>query len=303
MKPMHFTFDTIIIGGSYAGMSAGMALGRSLRNVLIIDSGKPCNWQTPHSHNFITQDGKTPTEIVTAAKAQVLQYPTVKFVNGLVTGILKKDAGFLVSTVANETFSTKKLLFATGLSDHMPAIDGFAECWGISVLHCPYCHGYEVRGEKMGIIGNGDAGFELCRLISNWSEKLILFTNGESTLTSEHIDKIRKHNIEIEERKITRIHHTDGKMRSVLLEDQSEVQLTALFARPQFSQHCDIPQRMGCELTEHGFIKTNDFLQTTVRGIYAAGDNMTMLRSVSSAVATGARAGVFINKELIDESF
>src|SRR5688500_13765689 len=260
MKIMNPDFDVIIIGGSYAGLSAAMTLGRSLRKVLIIDSEKPGNRQTPHSHNFITQDGKTPTEIVTAAKAQVLQYPTVKFMKGLVTDVLKKDAGFLVSTATNETLSTKKVLFATGLSDHMPPIDGFAECWGISVLHCPYCHGYEVRREKMGIIGNGDAGFELCRLISNWSEELILFTNGKSTLATEQMQKIRKHKIEIDERIIIRIHHTDGKMRSVLLDDHSEVQLTALFARPRFTQHCEIPERMGCELTEQGFIKTNDFL-------------------------------------------
>ena len=143
-------FDVIIIGGSYSGLAAGMALGRALRQVLIIDSGKPCNEQTPHSHNFITQDGKTPKEIATLAKQQVEKYETVKFLSGLATTGTKTEVGFNIQTSAGETFSSKKIIFATGVKDIMQSIDGYAECWGISVLHCPYCHGYEVRNERNG---------------------------------------------------------------------------------------------------------------------------------------------------------
>src|SRR5687767_10565291 len=131
-------FDVIIIGGSYAGLSAAMALGRALRNVLIIDSGKPCNRQTPHSHNFITQDGKTPAEIATLAKQQVEKYDTVTFFSGLATDGAKTENGFQIQTGSGETFRAKKLIFATGVKDVMPTIEGYAECWGISVLHCPY---------------------------------------------------------------------------------------------------------------------------------------------------------------------
>ena len=145
------TFDIIIIGGSYSGLSAAMALGRALRNVLVIDSGKPCNRQTPHSHNFITQDGKTPEEISTVAKAQVAQYPTIEFYQGVATAAKKEAEAFVIATQQNKSFRAKKLILAMGIKDIMPNIAGFKECWGISVIHCPYCHGYEVKHQKTGI--------------------------------------------------------------------------------------------------------------------------------------------------------
>jgi thioredoxin reductase len=131
-------YDVVVVGGSYAGLSAGMALGRSIRKVLIVDSGKPCNAQTPHSHNFITQDGAKPAEIAAQAKAQVLQYPTVHFLTDLVVSVSGADHQFVVNTAENGQFTAKKLLFATGIKDLLPEIPGLAACWGISVIHCPY---------------------------------------------------------------------------------------------------------------------------------------------------------------------
>ena len=139
-------FDVIVIGGSYAGLSASMALGRSLRSVLIIDSGKPCNRTAPHSHNFITQDGEPPATIAQKAKAQVLVYPTIQFVADTVQSAQKEKNLFRIKTEANVEFTAKKLLFTTGIRDLMPDLPGFADCWGISVIHCPYCPGYEVHG-------------------------------------------------------------------------------------------------------------------------------------------------------------
>jgi thioredoxin reductase len=165
-------FDTIIIGGSYAGLSAAMALGRSLKNVLIIDSGKPCNSQTPHSHNLITHDGKTPQEISAEAKQQVLKYDTVTFHEGLAINGKKTDDGFEIGTQAGDVFTAKKLIFATGVKDLMPAIKGFQECWGISVVHCPYCHGYEFRDRKTAIMANGERGFHLASLVNNLTNSI-----------------------------------------------------------------------------------------------------------------------------------
>src|SRR5690348_747612 len=125
-------YDVIIVGGSYAGLSAAMSLGRSLRKVLIIDGGEPCNRQTPHSHNFITHDGKTPKEISMQAKEQVLKYNTVSFLEGKAVSATKTDSGFDVKTAVGELFSARKLLFTTGIKDQMPAIEGFAACWGIT---------------------------------------------------------------------------------------------------------------------------------------------------------------------------
>src|SRR5690606_22486211 len=131
-------FAVIIIGGSYSGLAAGMALGRALKQVLIIDSGKPCNSQTPYSHNFLTQDGNTPTEIVKLGKQQVQMYSTVEFFNGLAINGRKTENGFEIQVASGETFRADKLIFATGIRDAMADMEGYAACWGISVLHCPY---------------------------------------------------------------------------------------------------------------------------------------------------------------------
>ncbi|MGV8964493.1 MAG: NAD(P)/FAD-dependent oxidoreductase [Candidatus Saccharimonadaceae bacterium] len=296
-------FDVIIIGGSYSGLAAGMALGRALRQVLIMDSGKPCNRQTPYSHNFITQDGKTPKEIATVAKQQVERYDTVAFFSGIATIGAKTENGFEIEAASGELFSAAKIIFATGISDIMPDINGFAACWGISVLHCPYCHGYEVKNEKTGILGNGEYGFEFCGLISNWTKDLTLFTNGTSTLTPEQTAKLKKNHIIIVEKEIERLEHTDGHLQNIIFKDGTDSFLKAIYARSPFEQHCPIPETLGCELTDEGYIKADALQRTTVHGIFACGDNVSRIRTVANAVAMGTMAGMMVNKEIILENF
>jgi len=296
-------FDVIIVGGSYSGLAAGMALGRALRQVLIIDNGKPCNRQTPHSHNFITQDGKTPKEIATLARQQVEMYKTVTISNSLATNGVKTENAFEIQTAIGETFGSKKLIFATGIKDIMPGIEGYAECWGISVLHCPYCHGYEVRNERTGILGNGKYGFEFSMLISNWTKDLTLFTNGNSTLTDEQTVKLKSHNIKISETEIKKLEHSNGNLQNVIFSDGTKSSVKAIYANSPFEQHCTIPETLGCELTEQGYIKIDPMQKTTVHGIYASGDNTTRMRTVANAVAMGTTAGIMVNKEIIEEEF
>jgi thioredoxin reductase len=296
-------FDVIIVGGSYSGLAAGLALGRALRQVLIIDSGKPCNRQTPHSHNFITQDGKTPGEITSLARQQVERYDTVQFYDGLATNGVKTENGFKIQTASGETFGAKKLVFATGIKDLMPDIGGYAECWGISVLHCPYCHGYEVRNAKTGILGNGEYGFEFSKLISNWTTDLTLFTNGKSIMTAEQTVKLNSHNITISEKEIEKIEHTNGYIQNIIFTDGTKSFVKALYAHSPFMQHCVIPETLGCALTDEGYIQTDPLQKTSIRGIFACGDNATRMRTVANAVAMGTTAGMMVNKELIEEEF
>lgn len=296
-------FEVIIIGGSYSGLSAAMALGRALRQVLVIDSGKPCNMRTPHSHNFITQDGRTPKEISTIARKQVEAYNTVMFYDGLATSGIKTETGFQITTQSGDVFKASKLLFATGVKDIMPDIKGFFDCWGISVIHCPYCHGYEVRNEKTGILANGDIGYEFSKMISNWTKELTLFTNGKSTLTEEQVAKLKSRNIPIVETEIDRFEHIAGRITHVVFKDGTKAEMRAIYHKASFEQHCNIAEQLGCELTEQGHIKVDAFQKTSVYGIYASGDNTTPMRAVSTAVALGTLSGAMINREIIEESF
>ncbi|WP_057939377.1 NAD(P)/FAD-dependent oxidoreductase [Algoriphagus resistens] len=296
-------FDVIILGGSYAGLSAAMALGRSLRKVLVIDAGKPCNRQTPHSHNFLTQDGKTPAEISSIARKQVEQYDTVTFLSGFAMGAKKTNSGFEIKSEDDETFEGKKLILATGVKDIMPEIPGFSECWGISVIHCPYCHGYEVRNEKTGILANGDFGYEFSKMITNWTKDLTLFTNGKSTLTVEQSEKLTSKGVNILETEIESIEHKAGELEYLNLKGGDIFPLKAMYAKVTFVQSSQIPSQLGLELTEQGLIQVDQFQKSTLPGVYACGDSTTMFRSVSQAVALGTMAGAVCNKELIDEGF
>lgn len=296
-------FDVIIVGGSYSGLAAAMALGRALRQVLIIDSSRPCNVQTPHSHNFITQDGKTPLEIVTLARQQVEKYSTVAFLNDLAIYSEKIQDDFEVKTESGKTFRAKKLIFATGIKDILPTISGLSECWGISVLHCPYCHGYEVRNEQTGILANGESAVEFCSLIANWTNDLVLFTNGASTLTAEQNAALTRHCINIVETEIDRLEHINGYIERIVFKDGTARTVKALYTRAPFEQHSVIPQSLGCELTDEGFLRTDPMQRTTIPGVFACGDNTTRMRTIANAVAMGTTAGMMVNRERIAETF
>ena len=296
-------FEVIIIGGSYAGLSAAMALGRSLRSVLIIDGDLPCNRQTPYSHNFVTHDGEKPGEIAKRAKAAVLKYNTVSFLNDTAISGRKVEDSFKIITQSGKELHAKKIIFATGIKDTMPEIKGFAECWGISVIHCPYCHGYEFRSKITGILANSARAFHLASIVNNLTDKLTIFTNGKEDFTEEQTIKIKQHNVAIIETTITEIEHKNGLIKNVIFSDGTSRPLDALYAALPFTQHSNIPASLGCELTEHGHIKVGIFQETSINGVYACGDNSNMMRSVALAVSTGNVAGAVVNGKLVEEKF
>lgn len=296
-------FDVIIIGGSYAGLSAALSLGRSLRKVLILDSGTPSNQTTPESHNFLTRDGESPGQISKKAKEEVLKYPTVKFVGDRVVAATKTNGHYKIQTEEKKLFSATKLIFATGVLDIIPEIAGFAECWGKSILHCPYCHGYENKNVKTGVFANGQAGYDQAKFISNWTKDLVLYTDGKSSLTPEQTKSLTNRNIPVEEKEIEGFEHKNGMIRNIVYKDGSKQPLKALYASPEIKQQSELPKELGCNFTDHGRIEVDLFQKTSVPGIYAAGDNSSMGRSVAVAVSSGSIAGVMVNKELIEEEF
>ncbi|PJJ59799.1 NAD(P)/FAD-dependent oxidoreductase [Hymenobacter chitinivorans] len=299
----HQHTEVLIIGGSYAGLAAAMALGRARRRVIVLDSGRPCNRQTPHAHNFLTHDGEAPEAIRAQARAQVLAYPTVELLAGEAVAAQRQGAGFVVRTADGATIEAAKLVFATGVKDVLPPTPGFAEAWGISVLHCPYCHGYEVADQPLGVLGNGELGFDFARLIHHWSPQLTLFTNGPATLTEEQTQHLHHRGITIIEAEIQRLDHAAGYLRQVMLAGAPPVPLTALFARVPFELHCLLPVSLGCDLTAQGLLQVDEMQRTSVPGIFAAGDATTPMRSVAVAVAAGTKVGAFVNHELIHEQF
>ena len=297
-------FDVIIIGGSYAGLSAAIVLGRALKQVLIIDSGHPCNSQSLYAHNFITQDGEMPSTIAAKAKEQVLKYRNLKFIRDKVKKVQKDKEKFFVETNRSERFSAKKILFATGVKDIMPEIPGFKECWGISILNCPNCHAYEISNTRIGIFANGELAYEIVKVISNWSKRLTVFTNGKSRLTQQQKIKIEEKNIPLIDQEIISFDHKEGRVKNIISRNNNSYHIDAIFTQVPFMAATEIPERdLGCKMNDNGLIQIDLFQRTTVYGIYAAGDNSSAERSISVATASGATAGTCINNEITEEQF
>jgi thioredoxin reductase len=232
----------------------------------------------------------------------IQQYKTVEIVEGVATTAIDTGNGFTVQTASGQAFHSRKLILATGLKDIMPDIKGFEDCWGKSVNHCPYCHGYEYAHKATAILGNGDAGYSYAELISNWTKDLVVFTDGPSSFTDQQLAKINKHNVRVIESPVEAILHENGQLHQVYTKDGQLFNVSAIYNKPKTIQHSDIPQALGCEISEHGLIKVDEFRQTTVKGVFACGDNSSM-RSVAVAVSTGSVTGSTVNKALIEEDF
>lgn len=291
--------DVLIIGGSYAGLAAAMALGRSMRDVVVIDAGRPCNRFTPHSHNFLTHDGRPPAEIAEIARAQVLAYPTVHMKHAVATNIRSDGEGFMVSVDDGTDLRAKKVILATGIVDTLPDIRGLSACWGKSVLHCPYCHGYEVRGRSTLILANDESGVEMARMVSHWAGDLTMLTNGQPGLTDAHLQRLHAAGISVNVRPIAEIEHVDGYVRRVHVDDGSVVSCEVVYAKVPFVLHNDLSVQIACDHTPEGYVAVDGMGRTSVAGIYAAGDCTSRLRTVANAVGTGTAVGMQVNKDLV----
>jgi thioredoxin reductase len=295
--------DVIIIGGSYAGLSAAMSLGRSSRNVIVIDSGNPCNKYAVTAHNLVGQDGRSPGQITRDMRSDVSRYPTVSFCDDLVTGASRLESGFEVATASGETFLARRLIFATGVTDEMPDLDGFSDCWGKSVLHCPYCHGYEAREKRTAIIATGNTAFELAEMISHWTNNVMIVSNGAANFTEEQLGLLDRNFITVNEETILRLDHDNGYLRQIVFENGFVLPFEAAYARPFMKQQCGLPEVLGCEFHNSINLRVDRFQRTSVEGVFAVGDNCSALRSLANAIAQGSVAGAYINKELIHEKF
>lgn len=296
-------FDIIIIGGSYSGLSAAIALARFSRKVLVIDSGKPCNRSSPQSNNFFTHDGDSPDVILAKAKKVLFSYSTVQMITDTAVSVGEDEMGFHVQTGVGKCFYGRKIIFATGVRDILPDIKGFRECWGISIIHCPYCHGYELKGQKTAVLVNGDKGFQLTVLAYNVTSQISIITKGVPVFSEDQFTRFESNGITVMQKEVIRIEHQNGHVHTLIFADGTAEDFSAVYAVPVLEQSCDIPRQMGCEFTETGHILVDKARRTSVPGIFACGDCTTPMRSLAYAVSAGSMAGAAVNFELSEELF
>jgi thioredoxin reductase len=315
------SFDTIIVGGGPAGLSAALLLGRSLKSVLVIDSGKPRNAVSHGANGFLSRDGIAPSELLQIGREQLAKYDSVKFYSGKVIDAqhLNSSAtgtgrdGFEVTIDNGERFTARKLLLATGVKDILPDIDGFTELWGTGVFHCPYCHGWEVRDKSLAIYGKGATGVEQAMMLTGWSRDLILFSDGDE-LNDEQRQKLVRWGIEICEEKIVGLERENAALTGIVLANGKIIPRDGMFLHPKLQQHSDLAKKIGCDFadnsfgiftnifTENSFIRVGEDKQTSVPGLYAVGDTSSLLSQLTVVAAAGVAAAVSINRALIAEN-
>jgi thioredoxin reductase len=294
-------YDAIIVGGSAAGLSAALILGRARRRVLIADGGEPRNLCVRTSHGFLTRDGAPPAELRRIGREQLQPYGVVVR-DVKVIDARKLAGGFEVTLQDSTQLTARKLLLATGVVDKLPAIEGLPALWGTGVLHCPYCHGWEVRDEPLAVLGRGKAGLELVELIYSWSRDLVLLSHGPAELGEDDQGYLRRIGVAVREERIARLEGEGGELRRIVFAGGEALERRALFLKPRQRQSSDLAERLGCALNGDGhLIRVNRWGHTTVPGVFAAGDATSLMQKVIVAAGEAAVAATMLNAELVRE--
>lgn len=289
-------YDVLIIGGGPAGLSVALQLGRSLRSVLVCDNGEPRNGPAAESHGYLTRDGIPPEELRRLGREDVLKYGG-EFRDTKVTDVSRDANGFTSTLNSGETVTSRKVVLATGVRDDLPDTDGFEEFWGSGVHHCPYCHGYEVGGEPLGVMVTNQHAVDYAKLIYNLSDDLVVFTDGQDVFDDESRSKFVDRGIEIEDEPIVALNGSDGDLESISFADGRDVARHALFYPPPMEQHSELPERLGLEVNQAGLVDATRSEHgmgfTSVEGLFIAGDASSGAPpSIPSAVAEIGRAHV-----------
>lgn len=297
-------FEVVIIGGASAGLSAAMALGRSNRQTLVIDSGNPRNKPAPHAHNIFTRDGTPPLELLKIAKSQLKIYPSVSFKNAFVTKAQKKNGAFQLTTDKEEVITARKLIIGTGVTDTLPDIKGFKELWGTKIVHCPYCHGWEQKDQSIGILLNGKNAEHLAPMVYNLNKEIHLFTNGKSKLSAPFTKWAQQKGINITETPVIELVNTK-KGVTIKMKNGDEYHLYSIYSRGDaYKFHNELPVQLGCKLTDEGSVIVDDFFNTSVPGVFAVGDlSHPGAHQVIFAASGGAKAGMACNGALTMEDY
>jgi thioredoxin reductase len=296
-------YEVVIIGGSYAGYSAALALGRALRQVLLLDAGQPCNASVLQVNNYIAHHNLTAGNFRAVAQQEIKAYSTVDILGQEAIAIRSEINGSFTVAINDAQFTTRRLLFATGVHDILPKVEGLQACWGKSVLHCPYCHGYEFAHKCIGILADGEAALVMAMNLQQWSNNLIIFSHEARQFGKEQLAQLRRNAISIVGAPLVAAQHVDGLLSGVVSSDGVAYKLQALFLKPLNLQRCEHLDALGCNINEQGLAEVDEWGATNVYGIYACGDSCNPTRTIALAIASGQKAAMGINRSLSHEQF
>jgi thioredoxin reductase len=298
-------YDVVVIGGGAAGLSAATTLARALRSVLVIDSGNPRNAPAAGVHGYLSRDGINPGELLSIGRAEVLSYGGT-VVDGEAVSARPTPSGFEVLLGDSRRFLGRRLLVTTGLTDELPPIDGLREQWGKGVVHCPYCHGWEIRGQRIGVLGTGPLSIHQALMFRQWSPEITLFLNNTVEPTDEEWDKLAARSVRVVEGAVASVDAVDGALTGVTLGTGQSFSVAALAVGSRMEARSALLESLGLQAQEHPsgaghFIETDIVGATAVPGVYAAGNVSNLMAQVVTAASEGVMVGARINADLIEE--
>lgn len=296
-------YDVIVVGGSFAGLSAAMQLARARRRLLLVDAGKPRNRFAAASHGFLGQDGVPPADIMRQGLTQLARYPTVDFVHAEALTAEADAAGFTLTLSDGAPVSARKLVIATGVTDELP-LPSMVARWGVSVLHCPYCHGYEVRDRPLAAIATVPAAVHQALMLPDWGPTTF-FTQGQFEPSPEEAAQLAARGVAVERTPVVELLGEGTAISALRLADGREVPAEAVFTAPRTRMTSPLAEQLGCVFDDGmtgPYLRVDPMQQTTVPGVFAAGDAATQMFNATMASAAGVMAGVAAHRALVQDA-
>ncbi|WP_232667194.1 NAD(P)/FAD-dependent oxidoreductase [Pseudonocardia sp. TRM90224] len=295
--------DVVVVGGGAAGLAAALTLVRARRSVLVVDAGEPRNAPADAVHGYLGRDGVPPGELLDIGRREVEGYGG-RVLLGRVTAASRSDDGFVVDIEGAAPVRARRLLLATGLVDELPAVPGLRERWGRDVLHCPYCHGWEVRDRTIGVLATGPMTMHMALLMGQWSSDLTLFRHTGFALTDEEREQLGARRVRVVDGEVTALAVADDRLRGLRLRSGEVVACEALVVTPRYLAR-DVPG-LGVELAEHPAgigqrVGADPATLQVAPGVWAAGNVDNLMAQVGNAAADGVRAAIAINSDLVAE--
>jgi thioredoxin reductase len=294
-------YDALIVGGSFAGVSAALMLARARKRVLLIDGGQPRNRFAAHAHSLLGHDGKPPAQLLGEAIGQLLEYPTVTLNIAYVQQAAQVAGGFRLTLDEGAPVEGAQLVLATGMRDVLPPIPGLAERWGQSVLHCPYCHGYEVAGTSLAVLANSTMSAHQAEMIPEWGPTTY-FTQGRFEPSADELQRLLALGVVIEREPVVAVEGAGTTLSAAVLADGRRVPVQAMFTAPQLVFTNTLAAQLGCTLLEGPlgpYVSVDGVGATSVPGVFAAGDMASPMSSAVLAMSSGAMAGLATHRALM----
>jgi thioredoxin reductase len=270
-------WDCIVVGGGAAGLSAALVLGRARRTTLVVDAGRPSNLVAHGIGGLLGHDGRPPSDLYVAGRAELAAYPTVEVRAGEVVDGARREGGIVLTLADGGREAARRVVLATGMDYRYPDLPGIAERWGRSVFHCPFCHGWEVRDKRIAVYAEGEVADRLRKLLPAWTDDFGV----------------------VEPAEVERLRIEDGVLRAVVRRDGSETPCDAVLVHAPLRRRGELPERLGLALTDDGLVEVDAQMRTSVPGVYAAGDLAVAPQQVAIALGSGHLAGIAVTRELL----